>query len=65
MIEDFCRVLREKLQEQAQTEIRSLSRGSAKDFGSYQYSCGVIRGLELAENELRELLSAAREAYDL
>ena len=65
MIEEFCRVLREKIQQQAETEIRSLSRGSAKDFGAYQYSCGVVRGLELAENELRELLSVAREADDL
>lgn len=65
MIEDFCRVLREKIQEQAETEIRSLSRGSAKDFAAYQYSCGVVRGLELADNELRELLSVAREADDL
>jgi hypothetical protein len=65
MIEDFCRVLREKIQEQAETEIRGLARGSAKDFAAYQYSCGVVRGLELAENELRELLSVAREGDDL
>lgn len=65
MIEEFCRVLRERIQEQAKTEIQNLSRGAAKDFGTYQYSCGVIRGLELAENELRTLLAAAREADDL
>lgn len=65
MIEDFCRVLREKMREKADTEIRALARGSAKDFAGYQYACGVIRGLELAENELQELLEAARMADDL
>lgn len=65
MIEDFCRVLRERIREARQVEIDGLSRGAAKDFAAYQYSCGVLRGLELAEQEVRDLLNAAREADDL
>lgn len=62
MIEDFCRVLREKLREEAETEIRGLARGTAKDFSGYQYSCGVVRGLELAEQLLIDLRNAAESA---
>lgn len=65
MIENFCVVLRERIREARQVEIDSLSRGVAKDYASYQYSCGVLRGLELAEEEMRDLLNAAREADDL
>jgi hypothetical protein len=65
MMEEFCRVLRDRLREQAETEVRGLSRGAAKDYAAYQYSCGVLRGLELAEEEMRDLLNAAREADDL
>lgn len=65
MIEDFVRVLRAKLEEDTMAEKHSLARGSAKDYAAYQYSCGVIRGMELAEQHIRDLIQAVREADDL
>lgn len=62
MIEEFCRVLREKLREESETELRGLARGAAKDFSGYQYACGVIRGLELAEQHVIDLRNAAESA---
>lgn len=45
---------------QALTEI--LARGAAKDFAEYKHICGVIRGLDLADEYIRDL--AKRMASD-
>lgn len=45
---------------QALTEV--LIRGSAKDFAEYKHICGVIRGLDLADEYIRDL--AKRMASD-
>lgn len=65
MIEDFVRVLRSKLEEDVMAEKHALARGSAKDYAAYQYSCGIVRGMELAEQHIRDLIQAVREADDL
>lgn len=64
MIDAFVRVLRERLQDDIAAEKDALTRGSMKDYASYQHACGVIRGLELAEQHARDLLRAAEEADD-
>lgn len=45
---------------QALTEV--LIRGSVKDFAEYKHICGVIRGLDLADEYIRDL--AKRMASD-
>jgi len=62
MIEEFTRVLREKLRDEAEIERNSISRGAAADFAEYRYACGVIRGLALAEQLLIDLRNAAESA---
>lgn len=65
MIEDFARVLHERLVEDLNSERDAVSRGASRDFADYKYVCGVIRGLELADEHLRDLLNLARHADDL
>lgn len=64
MIEDFVRVLRERIEDDVIRERETLIRGAAKDFSEYRYACGVVRGMELVEQHVRDLLQAAREADD-
>ena len=64
MIEDFVRVLRERIAADVQAEKDALARGAVKDFPAYQYVCGVVRGMELAEQHARDLLAAVRQADD-
>lgn len=64
MIEDFARVLREKLLQDAENERNDLSRGALRDFSEYKYHCGVVRGLELANQHVQDLIAAVREADD-
>jgi len=64
MVEDFARVLREKLLQDVLSEKDALSRGALKDFSEYKYHCGVVRGLELANQHVQDLIAAVREADD-
>lgn len=58
MINDFVRALHAKLQEDLTAEKDGLARGAAATLGDYKYTCGIIRGLELADQHARDLLAA-------
>jgi hypothetical protein len=58
MINDFVRALQVRLQEDLTAEKDGLARGAAATLGDYKYTCGVIRGLELASQHARDLLAA-------
>lgn len=58
MINDFVRALQTRLQEDLTAEKDGLARGAAATLGDYKYSCGIIRGLELANQHARDMLAA-------
>lgn len=57
-------LLIKKLQDRVFTISESLRNGSAKDFAEYQSLCGVVRGLELAQMEINDLLRRLKEQDD-
>ena len=56
MIQDFVRVLREKLRTDMNNYADVLAGGSCRTFEEYQKLCGVIQGLATAESYLLALL---------
>jgi hypothetical protein len=46
----LLKYLSDKIQEEIKVLEHDMSLGSAKDFGSYQYACGIVRGLRIANN---------------
>lgn len=48
-------VLIKKIEEQRSSVIDVLSMGQADDYAKYRELCGLIRGLELALREVRDL----------
>ena len=55
MIQDFARVLREKLRTDMNNYADDLASGQCRTFDEYQKLCGVIQGLALAERHLLDL----------
>tara|TARA_R110000822_G_scaffold12726_5_gene45783 strand:- start:4481 stop:4675 length:195 start_codon:yes stop_codon:yes gene_type:complete len=55
MSEEVLKHLSGKIQEEIVVMKEDLAMGKAKDFGIYQHSCGVIRGLLVANNLIIEL----------
>ena len=56
MIQDFVRVLREKIRTDMNNYADDLAGGACRTFDEYQKLCGVISGLALAERYLLDLL---------
>ena len=55
MIQDFARVLREKIRIDMNNYADDLAGGQCRTFDEYQKLCGVIQGLALAERHLLDL----------
>ena len=55
MIQDFARVLREKLRTDMNNYADDLAGGICRSFDEYQKLCGVIQGLAVAERHLMDL----------
>jgi hypothetical protein len=55
MIQDFARVLREKIRFDMNNYADDLAGGSCRSFDEYQKLCGVIQGLAIAERHLIDL----------
>ena len=49
MIQDFVRVLREKIRTDMNNYADDLAGGACRNFEEYQKLCGIIQGLALAE----------------
>ena len=64
MIQDFARVLREKLRTDMNNYADDLAGGSCRSFEEYQKLCGVISGLALAERYLIDLAETVERADD-
>ena len=56
MIQDFARVLREKIRTDMNNYADDMAGGSCRSFDEYQKLCGVILGLALAERYIIDLL---------
>jgi len=55
MIQDFARVLREKLRTDMNNYADDCAGGACRNFEEYQKLCGIIQGLALAERHLLDL----------
>jgi len=56
MIDEFARVLREKIRTDMNNYADDLAGGSCRNFDEYQKLCGVISGLAIAERYILDLL---------
>ena len=55
MIQDFARVLREKLRTDMNNYADDLAGGACRSYDEYQKLCGLIQGLAIAERYLIDL----------
>jgi hypothetical protein len=55
MIQEFARVLREKLRTDMNNYADDCAGGACRNFEEYQKLCGIIQGLALAERYLLDL----------
>ena len=62
MIQEFARVLREKLRTDMNNYADDMAGGVCRSFEEYQKLCGVISGLALAERYLIDLLQKVEES---
>ena len=62
MIQDFVRVLREKIRTDMNNYDDDLAGGSCRTFEEYQKLCGIIQGLALAERYLIDLAQKVEES---
>jgi hypothetical protein len=64
MIEDFARVLREKLRTDMNNYADDCAGGACRTFEEYQKLCGVIQGLAIAERHLLDLAKKVEETNE-
>ena len=62
MIQDFARVLREKLRTDMNNYADDLAGGACRSFEDYQKLCGVIQGLATAERYLLDLVEKVEQS---
>jgi hypothetical protein len=62
MIQDFARVLREKIRTDMNNYADDLAGGACRSFDEYQKLCGVIQGLAIAERHLIDLAEKVEKA---
>ena len=55
MIQDFARVVRDKLRTDMNNYADDCAGGACRNFEEYQKLCGVIQGLAIAERHLLDL----------
>ena len=55
MIQEFARVLREKIRTDMNNYADDMAGGACRSFDDYQKLCGLIQGLALAERHLLDL----------
>jgi hypothetical protein len=55
MIDEFARVLREKIRTDMNNYTDDMANGTCQSFEQYQKLCGVIHGLAIAEAYLLDL----------
>jgi len=64
MIEDFARVLREKIRTDMNNYADDMAGGACRSFDDYQKLCGIIQGLATAERYILDLAEKVEKSYD-
>jgi len=64
MIQDFARVLREKLRTDMNNYADDCAGGACRNFDEYQKLCGTIQGLAIAERHLLDLAEKVEKANE-
>ena len=64
MIQEFARVLREKLRTDMNNYADDCAGGACRTFEEYQKLCGIIQGLALAERYLLDLAQKVEESNE-
>ncbi len=64
MIQDFARVLREKLRTDMNNYADDCAGGACRTFEEYQKLCGTIQGLAIAERHLLDLANKLEETNE-
>lgn len=62
MIQEFARVLRDKIRTDMNNYADDLAGGGCRTFEEYQKLCGVIQGLAIAERYLIDLAQKVEDA---
>ena len=62
MIQDFARVLREKIRTDMNNYADDCASGACRSFDEYQKLCGVIQGLAIAERYILDLAKKVDES---
>jgi len=62
VIQDFARVLREKLRADMNNYADDVATGNCRTFDEYQKLCGVIHGLAIAEGYILDLMKHIEDA---
>ena len=62
MIQEFARVLREKLRADMNNYADDCAGGACRTFEEYQKLCGIIQGLALAERYLLDLAQKVEQS---
>jgi hypothetical protein len=62
MIQDFARVLREKLRTDMNNYADDLAGGMCRNYDDYQKLCGIIQGLATAERYLLDLAEKVEQS---
>jgi hypothetical protein len=64
MIQEFARVLRDKIRTDMNNYADDIAGGACRTFEEYQKLCGIISGLALAERYLIDLQQKVEESHD-
>jgi hypothetical protein len=64
MIQEFARVLRDKIRTDMNNYADDIAGGSCRTYEEYQKLCGIISGLALAERYLLDLQQKVEESHD-
>ncbi len=64
MIQEFARVLRDKIRTDMNNYADDLAGGACRSFEEYQKLCGIISGLALAERYLLDLQQKVEESHE-
>jgi hypothetical protein len=64
MIQDFARVLREKIRIDMNNYADDCAGGACRTFEEYQKLCGTIQGLAIAERHLLDLAEKVEKSNE-
>jgi hypothetical protein len=64
MINEFARVLREKLRTDMNNYADDCAGGACRNFDEYQKLCGTIQGLAIAERHLLDLAEKVEKSNE-